>query len=117
MDLHKLNSYTVKDVYSLPRIDETLDCLNGTKIFTSSDLKSGYWQVESDNLSTFTVGPLGFYKCERMPFGITTTPMTFQRLMEMCLGALHLSCCIKYLDDIIFLKTPKEHIQHLRGVF
>ena len=48
IDLHKLNSHTVKDAYSLTRIDETLDCLNGTKIFTSLDLKSRYWQVELD---------------------------------------------------------------------
>ena len=38
--------------------------------------------------------------------------------MENCLGDLNLNWCIIYLDDvIIFLKTPKEHIQRLRGVF
>ena len=54
----------MKDLYSLPRIDESLDCLNGAVLFTSLDLKSGYWQVEMDEESkqytTFTVGPLGF---------------------------------------------------------
>ena len=44
--LCKLNSHMVKDAYSLPRIDETLDCLNGTRIFPSLDLKSRYWPVE-----------------------------------------------------------------------
>ena len=42
IDLRKLNSRTVKDAYFLPRIDETLDCLNGAQWFTSLDLKSGY---------------------------------------------------------------------------
>ena len=42
IDLHRLNSHTIKDAYSLPRIDETLDCLGGSIIFTSSDLKNGY---------------------------------------------------------------------------
>ena len=110
-----------KDAYSLPRIDETLDCLGGSIIFTSLDLKSGYWQVEMDKMSkltAFTVGPFGFYECERMPFGLTNAPATFQRLMESCLGELHLNWCIIYLDDIIvFSKTPKEHIERLRGVF
>ena len=46
IDLRHLNNRTIKDAYSLPRIEETLDCLNGAKIFTSLDLKSGYWQVE-----------------------------------------------------------------------
>ena len=83
IDLRWLNSCTIKDAYSLPRIDETLDCLGGSIIFTSLDLKSGYWHVEMDEmfkqLTTFTVGPLGFHECERMPFGLTNAPATFQR--------------------------------------
>ena len=51
IDLHKLNSHTIKDAYSLPRIDETLDCLGVSIIYTSLDLKSGYWQVEMDEMS------------------------------------------------------------------
>ena len=122
IDLRKLNSRTIKDAYSLPRIVESLDCLNGTVIFTSLDLKAGYWQVEMDEESipytAFTVGPLGFYECVRMPFGLTNTPATFQRLMESCLGDYHLKYCRIYLDDIIiFSKTPEEHINQLRKVF
>ena len=122
IDLRRLNTRTIKDAYSLPCIDETLDCLGGAIIFTSLDLKSGYWQVEMDEeskaLTTFTVGPLGFYECERMPFGLTDAPATFQHLMESCLGELHLNWCIIYLDDIIvFSKTPEEHLKRLQGVF
>ena len=121
IDLRKLNARTIKDAYSLPRIEESLDCLNGATIFTSLDLKSGYWQVELDDesipLTAFTVGPLGFYECVRMPFGLTNAPATFQRLMENCLGEMHLNWCIIYLDDvIIFSSTPEEHISRLRGV-
>ena len=122
IDLRKLNTRTIKDAYGLPRIEETLDCLEGSIIFTSLDLKSGYWQVEMDKaskpLTAFTVGPLGFYECERMPFGLTNAPATFQILMESCLGDSHLNWCIIYLDDVIvFSKTPKEHIDRLHGVF
>ena len=81
IDLRKLNERTVKDAYSLPRIEESLDCLNGAQIFSSVDLKSGYWQVElteeSKALTTFTVGPLGLYECVRMPFGLTNAPGKF----------------------------------------
>ena len=106
----------------MPHIDETLDCLGGATIFTSLDLRSGYWQVEMEEeskpLTAFTVGPLGFYECERMPFGLTNAPATFQHLMENCLGKLHLSWCIIYLDDIIiFSDNPSEHLRRLRGVF
>ena len=116
IDLRKLNACAIKDVYSLPHIDEALDCLGGAIIFTSLDLKSGYWQVEMEEesklLTAFTVGPLGFYECECMPFSLTNVPATFQRLMENCLGELHLSWCIIYLDDIIiFSDNPKEHLR------
>ena len=122
IDLRKLNARTIKDAYSIPRIEDALDSLNGACIFTSLDLKSGYWQVELDDesipLTAFTVGPLGFYECVRMPFGLTNAPATFQRLMESCLGDLHLSWCIIYLDDIIiFSKNPDDHITRLEGVF
>ena len=67
IDLRKLNNQTIKDAQSLPRIEDSLDCLNGAAIFTSLDLQSGYWQVEmtedSKPLTAFTVGPLGFYEC------------------------------------------------------
>ena len=53
-----------------------------------------------------------------MPFGLTNVPATFQRLMESCLGGLHLDWCIIYLDDIIiFSKNPDDHITRLKGVF
>ena len=89
-----------------------LSCLNGAEWFTSLDLKSGYWQVEMEDdckaLTAFTVGPLGFYECERMPFGLTNAPAMFQHLMQSCLGSLHLQYCIIYLDDrIVFSKTPE----------
>ena len=63
------------------------------------------------------MGPLGFYECVQMPFGLTNAPATFQRLMESCLGDIHIKHCIIYLDYIIiFSKTP-EHLQRLWEVF
>ena len=122
INLRKLNNQTVKDAQSLPRIEDSLDCLDGATIFTSLDLQSEYWQVEmteaSKPLTAFTVGPLGLYECVQMPFGLTNAPATFQHLMETCLGEIHLKWCIIYLDDIIMLsKTLEEHIERLRGVF
>ena len=98
-----------------------LYCLNGAIWFTSLDLKSGYWQVEMEEdckaLTAFTIRPLGFYECDRMPLRLTNAPATFQHLMQKCLGNLHLQNHIIYLDDItIFSKTPKEHWDRLRDV-
>ena len=67
IDLCKLNSHTIKDTYSLPHIEESLNCLNGSCIFTSLDLKAGYWQVLMDEdsipLRAFSVGLLGLQVC------------------------------------------------------
>ena len=58
---------------------------------------------------------MNVYECL---FGLMNAPATFQRLMESCLGELHLNWCIIYLDDIIIhSQTPEEHIERLRGVF
>ena len=65
IDLRKLNNQIIKDASLLPHIDETLDSLQGLQWFSLLDLKFGYWQVEMDEeskpLTTFTMGPLGFY--------------------------------------------------------
>ena len=121
IDLRKLNERTIKDAQTLPRIDESLDTIGGSKFFSSLDLKAGYWQVEMDEESrpytAFTVGPLGFYECVRMPFGLTNAPSTFQRLMETCLEDINLKFCVIYLDDIIiFSKTLMEQIDRLDAV-
>ena len=122
IDLRRLNNRTVKDAYSLPRIETILDSLGGAQIFSTLDLKAGYCQVEMAEeckaYTAFTCGPLGFYECDTMPFGATNAPATFQRLMHDCLGELNMNWCIVYLDDIIiFSDTKEEHIKRLEAVF
>ena len=89
-----MNNRTVKDAYSLPKIEAILDSLLGAKIFSTLDLKAGYWQVEMAEeckvYTAFTCGPFGFYECDTMPFGATNAPATFQRLMHDCLGDLNM---------------------------
>ena len=122
IDLRRLNTLTVRDAYALPRIDDTFDALSGAKYFSTLDLKSAYWQVElaeeDKEKTAFTVGQLGFFECNRMPFGLTNAPATFQRLLESCMGDLHLSTCLLYLDDIIiFSETYEQHLERLEAVF
>ena len=68
--------------------------------------------------TTFTVGNLGFFKGNHMPFGHCNALATFQRLMQNCLGELNLIYCLIYLDDlIVFLQTAEEHLHRLCVVF
>lgn len=122
VDYRQLNNKTKKDAYALPRIEEILDSLSGNSYFTVLDAKSGYHQIEIEEShkerTAFTVGPLGFFEYNRMPFGLSNSPATYQRLMEDCLGELNLNICFIFLDDIIiFSRTYEEHLDRLQQVF
>ena len=72
----------------------------------------------SKQYTAFTVGSLGFFQCECMPFGLCNTPATFQWLMQNCLGELNLTYCLIYLDDVItFSKDEDDHLHHMRVIF
>lgn len=124
IDYRKLNDVTIKDSYPLPRIDDTLDALQGnssTRYFSTLDLASGYWQVAmnpADAPKTAFTTPEGLFQFKTMPFGLCNAPATFERLMESVLAGLHWKTCLVYLDDIIvFSSSFQEHLQRLREVF
>ena len=61
---------TIPDQYTVPRIEDALHCLSGSKWFLVLDLRSGYYQIpmtEADKDKTVFICPLGFYQFERMP--------------------------------------------------
>lgn len=121
VDYRKLNSVTRKDAYPLPRIDDTLDTLVGSRWFSTLDLTSGYWQVEMDEKDrhkTAFCTPEGLFEFNVMPFGLCNAPATFQRLMDLVLAGLQWSHCLVYLDDVIVLGGNFEnHLHNLRAVF
>lgn len=121
IDFRQLNAKTLKDSYALPRIEELLNGLAGARYFSVLDMKSGYHQIElaedHKERTAFTVAPLGFFEYNRMAMGLANAPATYQRLMEECLGDLHLQACMVFLDDIIiFSSTFEEHLQRLEQV-
>ena len=122
IDFRKLNSLTVKDSHLLPCICETLESLAGAAHYSTFDMNSGFWQVpmdkESKQYTAFTLGSMGLYECESMPFGLCNALPTFQRLMQNYLGKLNLTYCLIYLDDmIVFSAMPEEHLWRMRVVF
>ena len=121
-DYRKLNEVTIKDSYPLPRIDDSLDTLSGSKWFSTLDLQSGYWQVEmaeEDKAKTaFITSCSGLFQFEVMPFGLCNSPATFERLMERVLSGLQWQICLVFLDDIIVYGTSfEQELQRLQTVF
>ena len=121
VDYRELNKRMVKDAYPLPRPDEAQDRLAGSAVFSSLDLRNGYWQLpihERDQPKTaFSPGPgLGLIQFCRMPFGLSGAPASFQRLMDpVCCG---LPFVTTYLDDVLVHSANHEdHVKHLREVF
>ncbi|KAL1258935.1 hypothetical protein QQF64_009512 [Cirrhinus molitorella] len=93
VDYRTLNRRTVPDQYTVPRIEDALACLNGSRWFSVLDLRSGYYQIplsEADQEKTAFICPVGFYQFQRMPQGICGAPSTFQRVMEKTVGDMNL---------------------------
>ncbi len=120
VDYRTLNRRTVPDQYTVPRIEDALACLNGSKWFSVLDLRSGYYQIpmsEADQEKTAFICPVGFYQFQRMPQGICGAPSTFQRVMEKMVGDMNLLEVLVYLDDlIVFGRTLEEHEERLLKV-
>lgn len=88
VDYRKLNAVTRRDAYPLPRIDDSLDALAGSLFFSTLDLLSRYWQVpmdqEAQDKAAFVTRG-GLWRWKVLPFGLTSAPATFERLMEKVL--------------------------------
>ena len=97
------------DTYPLPRIDYLYASLAGGQIFTKLDLKNAYLQIELEEESNKCVTintSRGLFQCNRLPFGVISSPAIFQRVIDNVLQRIPYVCA--YLDDILVTGRTDE---------
>ncbi|GJW15558.1 putative reverse transcriptase domain-containing protein [Tanacetum coccineum] len=118
IDYHELNKLTMKNRYPLPRIDDLFDQLQGSRVYSKIDLRSGYHQLrvrEEDIPKTAFRTRYGHYEFQVMPFGLTNAPAVFMDLMNRVCKPYLDRFVIVFIDDIlIYSKSRKEHEGHLK---
>ncbi len=119
-DYRKVNTATKSNAYTIPRIDDILDQMDGAIWFTTMDLASAFWQIkmkESDKEKTAFICREGLFQFRVMPFGLKNSPSTFQTMIVKALGELNWKNATAYLDDIvIFSKSIDDHLLHIEQV-
>ena len=120
IDYRRINTLTIKQKYAIPDIPVLLEQLQGSKVFSKLDLRSGYHQVRvEDNSIKYTAFTTryGTFEWLVMPFGLCDAPSTFMSLLQSIFFDYLDSFVVVYLGDIcIFSKSVEENIHHLQLV-
>ena len=107
-----VNAASKLEQYPIPRVEDLFSALSGGKYFTKLDMSQAYQQIELDEDSKQYVvinTHKGLFRYNRLPFGVSSAPAIFQRVMESILQGI--PGVAVYLDDILVSgKNEKEHL-------
>ncbi|GFU61566.1 hypothetical protein TNCV_844261 [Trichonephila clavipes] len=119
IDYRKLNQKLVKDKFPLPIIENVLDTLQKAKVYSTLDLRNGFFHVDVDEdcrkYTSFIV-PDGQFEFNKVPFGLSTSPGVFQRYVSSIFRDLtRKGIVISYLDDLVIpAKNEQEGLENLK---
>ncbi|KAF8661942.1 hypothetical protein AX16_001267 [Volvariella volvacea WC 439] len=120
-DYRKLNKMTIKNKYPLPLIQELINKVKHSKVFTKFDVRWGYNNIhikEGDEWKAVFKTNQGLFEPTVMFFGLTNSPATFQTFMNHIFRDLvNEGHIIVYIDDIlIFTEDAETHRQVVKHV-
>ena len=98
IDYREFNKVTIRNQYPLPRIDDLFDQLQGDKVFSKINLRSGYHQLrihDEDVPKTAFITRYGHFEFLVLSFGFTNAPAAFMDLMNRIFQALLRSVCYR----------------------
>ncbi|GFV48524.1 retrovirus-related Pol polyprotein from transposon 412 [Trichonephila clavipes] len=119
IDYRKLNQKLVKDKFPLPIIEDVLDTLQEAKVYSTLDLRNGFFHVDVDEdcrkYTSFVV-PDGQFEFNKVPLGLSTSPGVFQRYVSSIFRDLtRKGIVISYLDDLVIpAKTNRKVSKNLK---
>ncbi|XP_070049357.1 uncharacterized protein [Nicotiana tomentosiformis] len=120
IDYRQLKKVTIKNKYRLPRIDDLFDKLQGVRVLSKIDLRSGYHQLkiqDSDVSNTAFRTRYGNYEFLVMSFRLANALTSFIVLMNRVFRQYIDSFVIVFIDDIlIYSRSKEEHEQHMSVV-
>ncbi|KAM7314081.1 reverse transcriptase/ribonuclease H [Ixodes scapularis] len=113
LDYRRLNEVTRRDAYPFLSIESIMYWLGGARVFTTLDCSRGFLQIQvapDDVQKTAFTCYGGLFEFTRLPFGLSNSPSSFQRLMDIVLGDAKFNFAMAYMDDVVvFSKSFKEH--------
>ena len=119
IDFRKVNTLTKADTYPLPRMNDSVDRIDGATFISKVDLVKGYWQVpltdRAKEIASYVANG-SVYQCQAMPYDLQNAPATFQRLMDQVVDGLQ--HCVVYIDDVVIYDTCwSNHLDNVKALF
>jgi len=111
VDYKQLNKMTIKNKYPLLRIDDLMDQLHGSVVFSKIDLRSGYHQIlvnTDDVQKTAFRSRYKHYEYVVMPFGVTNAPAVFMDYMNRIFRPFLDKFVVVFIDDILSYSKSRE---------